>query len=80
MHFIFWQVIILTYLVCQIAAQRDDGSQQNNKFNTLEWCVPLMVAVAAAFIIITAVIMYTVYRQKKYGAFCCLMPVSFMPV
>ena len=41
----------------------------------MEWSIPIVVVVLA-FIIITGVIAYTVYRQKKYGAFCCLMPVS----
>ena len=44
---------------------------------TLEWCIPMILGVALAFLIITSVIVYTLYRQKKYGAFCCLMPVSF---
>ncbi|CAI8053018.1 hypothetical protein GBAR_LOCUS28998 [Geodia barretti] len=62
-------------MVHQIVAQQPQGNDNQKDSNTkiMEWSIPI-VALVLAFIIITGVIAYTVYRQKKYGAFCCLMP------
>jgi hypothetical protein len=63
-------------VVHQISAQHAQGHSNRNdsRISTLEWCVPIVVAVLLIFVAISAIIVYTVYRQKKYGAFCCLMP------